>query len=582
MGMLEHLSVRNFALIDEAEVDLPEGLVIFTGETGAGKSLIVGAIGFLFGGRSDFGVIREGATECVVSANLDISKNSQAKAWLASHDVPDEGGAVVLRRGLKSNGRSYAYVQNRSVSRADLADFTSTIADIHGQHEHQSLLDAQSHLELLDSFGELEKEREAYRLDYEAWVLKLREYRRRLSEAEKRSAEQEMLLFSTKEIGSAKIKPNEDDELSQEEKILSQHEKLYEAVSIADDLLSSQGENSQAVVNVIRRARTELETAGHIDPRLGEFAKRLESAYFEIEDIAGSVSAYREGLAFDPKRLEEIETRLAELRRLKKKYGPSLADVLARLRKDTAAIEEFSSWEEDRIELEKDIVDRKNKALEKAEALSRKRKSAARAFSLQVESILSRLGMLNALLPISLKNRVSDSGKLLLSQDGMDEVEFLIAPNLGESPKPLAKIASGGELSRVALAIKAVLSSKDTVDTLIFDEIDAGIGGEVAVAVGSYLKNISLCKQVLCVTHLASIAVRADVQFKVDKKAEEGRTVTRIKALGDGSREEEIARMLAGDKEGPASLAHAADLLRRFNEPDREERQKETSRRSYS
>ena len=580
--MLEHLSVRDFALIDEAEVNLPEGLVIFTGETGAGKSLVVGAIGFLFGGRADSGLIREGAAECVVSANLDISKNASAKAWLTSHDIPDDGGAVILRRGLKSNGRSYAYIQNQSVSRADLADFTSTLADIHGQHEHQSLLDAQSHLELLDSFGDLENEREAYRLDYEAWTLKLREYRHRLSEAEKRSAEREMLLFSTKEIGSAKIGPNEDDELLQEEKILSQHEKLYEAVRIADDQLSSQGENSQAILAGIRKTRAELEAAGHIDPRLGEFAKRLESAYFEIEDIAGSVSAYREGLTFDPKRLEEIENRLAELRRLKKKYGPSLADVLARLQKDTAAIEEFSSWEEDRTELEKEIVDLKNRALEKAEALSQKRKSAASAFSLQVESILSRLGMLHALLPISLKDKRSDSGKLLLSQAGMDEVEFLIAPNMGESPKPLARIASGGELSRIALAIKAVLSSKDTVDTLIFDEIDAGIGGEVAVAVGSYLKNISLYKQVLCVTHLASIAVRADVQLKVDKKVEEGRTVTRIAALGGGDREEEIARMLAGDKEGSASLAHAADLLRRFNEPDREERRRETGPRSCS
>lgn len=561
--MLEHLSVRDFALIDKAEVDLPEGLVIFTGETGAGKSLVVGAIGFLFGGRADSGVIREGADECIVSANLAISRNDSAKAWLIDHDISDDGDSVTLRRGLKNSGRSYAYIQNRAVSRADLADFTSTLADIHGQHEHQSLLDEQSHLDFLDSFAELETERETYRLGYEAWILKLREYRRRLAEAEKRSMEQDMLSFSVNEIRSAKIRPNEDDELAIEEKILSQHEKLFDAVKSADDQLSSQGENAAGVVAGIRKAKTELDAAGQIDPRLGDFAKRLESTYFEVEDIAESVTAYIEGLTFDPKRLEEIEGRLAELRRLKKKYGPSLADVIARFEKDAAAIEEFSSWEEDKAELEKEITVLKNAALEKAEGLSRKRKASALEFSRQVESILSQLGMAHAHLPISLKNKMSDSGKLLLTPTGMDEVEFLIAPNMGESPKPLAKIASGGELSRIALAIKAVLSSKDTVDTLIFDEIDTGIGGEVAVAVGSYLKNISLCKQVLCVTHLASIAVRADVQLKVDKKVDDGRTVTRIEMLRGKSREEEIARMLAGDKEGTASLAHAVELLKR-------------------
>jgi len=561
--MLEHLSVRDFALIDVAEVDLPEGLAIFTGETGAGKSLIVGAIGFLFGGRADSGVIREGAAECIVSANLDVSHNESAKAWLANHDIPDDEGQVILRRGLKNIGRSYAYIQNRAVNRTDLADFTATLADIHGQHEHQSLLNEESHLEFLDSFAELEGEGELYRLDYEAWILKLREYRRRLSEAERRSMEQDMISFAVNEIQAAKIKPNEDDELVQEEKILSQHEKLYDAVKGAVDQLSFQGENSAGIIAGIRKAKADLDAARGIDPRLEDYAKRLESAYFEVEDISESVNAYMEGLTFDPKRLEEIESRLAELRRLKKKYGPSLVDVLARAKKDAAAIEEFSSWEADKTELEKEIALLKNRALAKAEALSQKRKSAALDFSLQVESILSRLGMLHARLPVSLKNRASESGKLLLTPVGMDDVEFLIQPNIGESPKPLAKIASGGELSRIALAIKAVLSSKDTVDTLIFDEIDTGIGGEVAVAVGSYLKNISLCKQVLCVTHLASIAVHADIQFKVDKKVEEGRTVTRIEQLKEKGREEEIARMLAGDKEGTASLAHAAELLKR-------------------
>ncbi|PKL06010.1 MAG: DNA repair protein RecN, partial [Spirochaetae bacterium HGW-Spirochaetae-9] len=270
-----------------------------------------------------------------------------------------------------------------------------------------------------------------------------------------------------------------------------------------------------------------------------------------------------EGLRFDPDRLGEIESRLAELRRLKKKYGPGLTDVLARSERDAAAIEAFAAWNDEKAELETAIAELKKTAVGKAEILSSKRKVAASGFSRSVEEILSRLGMAQAKLPISLKALTSEAGKLILSSKGMDEVEFLIAPNPGEPPKPLAKIASGGELSRVALAIKAVLSTKDAVDTLIFDEIDTGIGGEVAADVGTYLKGISLYKQVLCVTHIASIAALASLHYRVDKKVVEGRTVTRIERMDGQEREEEIARMLAGDREGAASLAHAAELLRR-------------------
>lgn len=562
--MLEHLSVRDFALIDEAEVDFPEGLVLFTGETGAGKSLIVGALGFLFGGRGDSGLIREGSEECRVSAILDVGGNPAALAWLAEHDIPDEGGSLTLRRGLKSGGRSYAYIQNIAVSRSDLAAFTSLIADIHGQHEHQSLLDRDSHLAFLDSFAGLEEDNASYKAGYEAWAARLREYRRRLAEAEKREREQDILAFSVGEIHGAKIKPNEDEELMREERLLSQHEKLFAAVRNAVDALMHirQGE-SEGAVGSLKKARTGMDAAKEIDPGLSEFSARLENAYFEVEDIAESVSAYSEGLKFDPERLEAIEDRLAELKRLKKKYGPSLADVLARGVKDAAAMEAFSSWKEDRIELEREIAELKKTVLAKAEELSRKRANAAKGFSLQVETILSKLGMSHARLPVAISPLKSETGKLLLSPRGMDDVEFLIAPNLGEPPKPLAKIASGGELSRVALAIKAVLSSKDTVDTLIFDEIDTGIGGEVAVAVGSYLKGISRFRQVLCVTHLVSIAARADAHYMVDKKVENGRTVTRIDRLEGRSKEEEISRMLAGDRDGAASLAYAAELLKR-------------------
>jgi DNA repair protein RecN (Recombination protein N) len=562
--MLEHLSVRDFALLDEAEVDFSRGLVLFTGETGAGKSLVVGSIGFLFGGRGDTSVIREGAEDCLVAATLSLDRNPKAIAWLEAHDIGDEGGWVFLKRGLRRNGRSYAYIQNRPVSRADLAEFTALLADIHGQHEHQKLMDPHNHLDILDRFGDLSDERRDYAEAYDAWMALVRDYRTMLAEAERRMREKDLLAFTLEEIKAAKPRAGEDEALEREEKLLSQHEKIFEAISTADAALAgSQGSTQGSSLEAIRRARNALGTALSIDASLADLCTRLESLYLELEDLGDTVSAYRENLRFDPVRLEEVERRLAELKRLKKKYGPSLADVLERETKASEALASLESLEDNRAALEEKIRNAKRIAMDKALVLSEKRQVAAKAFTARVEAILGRLGMPGAGLAMDFRRRLSDAGKPILSGEGLDEVEMLIAPNRGESPKALARIASGGELSRVALAIKAVMASRDIVDTLIFDEIDTGIGGEVAVAVGTYLKNVAAERQVLCVTHLASIASQADLHYRVDKRESGGRTVTKVERLEGQAREREIARMLSGDREGTASLAHAAELLRR-------------------
>lgn len=561
--MLERLSVRDFALIDQAEVDFSSGLVIFTGETGAGKSLIVGAIGFLFGGRGDASIIREGADECLVSGIVDIRSVAPAKQWLLERDLSEEDECVVLRRGLRRQGRAYAYIQNKAVSRTDLAEFCSFLADIHGQHEHQGLLNRSSHLGLLDGFGDLESEREAYRLFYEDWVFKLKNYRLKMAEAAGRDREKDILEYTASEIGAAKLKPNEDEELEAEERRLSGYEKLFEAVNAAADGLSSgMSETVGGGITALKRASTALGQAAEIDENLKEHLLRLQTSLIDIEDIGQSLAVYREGLRFDPRRLEAIESRLAEIKRLKKKYGPRLEDVISRGNSAAASVQAFDSWDEDKKTLEAEIATSQKKALAQAELLSAKRTAISSEFSYKVESILGKLGMPRAKLPMVIRSLRSESGKLVLSSSGKDELEILIAPNPGESPKPLASIASGGELSRVALAIKAVLSAKGNLSTLIFDEVDAGIGGEVAVAVGGYLKTLARYCQVLCVTHLASIAVKADLHYKVDKIEESGRTVTRIVKLEGAAREGEIARMLAGDKEGKTSLAHASELLK--------------------
>lgn len=558
--MLEHLSVRDFALIDTAEVDFTPGFVVFSGETGAGKSLMVGAIGFLFGSRADTQVIREGATECSVSGIIAISKNEAAKSWLKAREMEAEEGTVVIRRGLKASGRSYAYIQNQAVTRADLSEFTALLADMHGQHEHQSLLEPENHRSILDNFALSGEELTEYRTLYDSYVSLVKAYRQRLADAEKRIRDTEMLEFEIQEIMQARIKQNEDDELLAEEKILSQFEKLFATIKGASELLATS--DSSALLPSIRKALGELLSAVQIDPRLKEYHDRLENAYYELEDISQGLSTYRDTIRFDPHRLEEVENRLSELKKLKKKYGPTLKDVLLRLENNRKRLEGFESWENEKAKLEKAISELKPRVLSAAETLSEKRKKQGAVLAKKIERILAELGMPQARLAIAVEKMLSENGKPVLTPTGFDAVEFMIAPNPGESEKPLAKIASGGELSRIALALKSVLSAGDAIETLIFDEIDTGIGGEVAVAVSKYLKALAARRQVLCVTHLASIAAKADTHFKVEKEVFEGRTLTRICLLHGKDREEEIARMLSGDSAADYSRAHAAALLR--------------------
>ncbi len=559
MVMVEHLSVRNFAIIEAAEVDLPPGLVVFSGETGAGKSLIVGALGFVFGSRIDSGILRDGTAECLVSATVLVKNNSPAIAWLEEHGIQPDEDRVLIRRGYKASGRSYATIQENPVTRNELLDFTSFLADIHGQHEHQKLLDPSRHLEILDDYAALSETKTRYKAAYDAWISALRHYRTRAAEAEKSAREMDALAQSAAEIRNARIRRGEDEELSAEEKKITQHERLFRELSDASGRLSASIDGS---VGQIRHAIGNLDALKGIDPILEDWKKRLEQVYLEAEDVSSSIAAYLLDLRFDPARLEEVESRLAELRRLKKKYGPTLDAVIARYEHDSRTLQENSSWEVDREKLEAEITDLRKASLEGAEALSQLRKRAAAAFSDEVEKVLHKLGMDQSRMPVHFEKALSPEGKLMLSSSGMDKVELMIAPNIGEAPKPLVRIASGGELSRVALAIKAVSSLREISNTLVFDEIDSGIGGEVGVAIGTYLKAISGSRQVFCVTHLASIAVRADTHVVVSKYVENGRTLTSVEELSGEAREMEVARMLAGDKDRDSSRAHAAEMLK--------------------
>ncbi|MDA8409067.1 MAG: DNA repair protein RecN, partial [Treponema sp.] len=347
-----------------------------------------------------------------------------------------------------------------------------------------------------------------------------------------------------------------------EERLLSQHEKLFESVESAH-LGLSEGEGGGALP-LLRRVRTALEACASIDPSLGALARRLDDAFYDIEDISDSLRSYASGLRFSPGRLEEVQSRLVEIGKLRKKYGETTDAILARLGEARSRFQALSTWEEDRDGLEREIETLESQILAEAVSISDQRMTAAKDLAMAIEKIVAVLGLARARFIVRVLRKESDGGKAVVGPSGIDEVEFLIAANPGELPKPLSRIASGGELSRVALAAKSVFAASDRATTLIFDEIDAGIGGEVAVAVGQHLEALGRDKQVLCITHLASIAARADNHFRVEKSVEGERTSTRLVRVDGRERAEEIARMLAGDQHEETSIAHAMELLRKY------------------
>jgi DNA repair protein RecN (Recombination protein N) len=560
--MLEQLSVRNFAIIEQIDLELSTGMTVFSGETGAGKSLIVDALGFLLGAKADSSIIREGATECLVSGVFSVGNAQEVGCWLREKEIewsPEE--AILLRRIMRQNGRSLAWIQDRQVARNELVEFTQYLVDIHGQHEHQRLIDSATHIDMLDAYAALEQELQGYGSVYGEWRRAIQEYRELLDEKMKRSQESDYLEFVTKEIAAVKPRPDEDAQLEAEEKILSQHEKLFGAITEANTLLGA-GEGTD-VLHALRRIRADIESARAIDSRLGALSERLSAAYYELEDISESIHEYQANLRFDPARLEHIEQRLAELQRLKRKYGPQLSDVLVRYEQARATLDTLAHADENVVELEQKVKVLREKVFSAALHLSERRMSAAVSMSTSIEEIIRELGMPDARVHLRVTRAKDETGAYRATSRGIDEVEFYIAPNPGEPERPLSRIASGGELSRFALALKAVLAAHDVVDTLVFDEIDTGIGGQVGVAVGAYLKQLSQYRQVLCVTHLATIAAHADQQYKVDKQVVDGRTSTSLHLLSRPEREIEIARMLSGAGESHVSRTHAAELLDR-------------------
>ena len=521
------------------------------------------------------------------------SKNRDALDWLKSREIETDDSRIVVRRAVKSTGRSSIYIQNVPVTRGDLAEFMGFLFDLHGQHNHESLLRKETHRLYLDRFAVLEDEALAFNRVFTELAEKRKTLEASVSSERDRDARLEILNYAVEEIVKAAPKSGEIKELEAEAQRLGDFEKLSAHANAASSALY---EDDPSLFGLARRTRNALENAASIDASLSPLLKRIEDLYYEAEDLSAEFRGYMDGLSYDPQRLEEVEERLSLLYRLKKKYRPSGAEarasdlfsdedgILAYKAQAEAKIEALSATEENRDKLKAEISALERELAAKAQVLSAKRSEGAKRLSGGITGILSSLGMPNAVFSAQVRGKAAgrepgkEGANMVCGPWGADDVEFMISANTGEPLKELARIASGGELSRVMLAIKTILCGVDApgrdiaaasadAETLVFDEIDTGIGVEVALSVGEYLSRIGKGKQIFCVTHLASIAVRADNHLRVEKKVIQdggtGRTVTGVSLLGAAERRQEIARMLAGES-GTAALAHADELLAKY------------------
>lgn len=567
--MLEDLSIKDFAIIESEHIEFSNGFTVLSGETGAGKSILIGAMSFLLGGKADVNQIRSGAHEAQVSGTfyLDSKENQNpALEWLNDHGIETENNRILLRRYIRDNGRAGAWIGSTPVNRTDLAEFSSFLVDIHGQHEHQSLMRVPEHRKFLDARAGILPEVSAFTALY----MELVEKRRLLAQLDSSDADRarkiDMYNFAVKEIEDAKLKPEEDIQLEEEENRLSSYEKLFAGVDSIRNMLDG---GDESVVSLLKKIRRESQNISILDKTLSSLDTRIESAFYELNDISGEFASYANKLVYDPSHLQEVQDRLSLIYSLKKKYASSqsapLKEVFDYYENAQKSLEQLGAGSENREELMKSVSELEKKVYLAGKNLSERRRATGDKLASEVEALLKNLGMNGTRFAVSITAKPGDQIEQKCGPYGFDNIEFLISANPGSPLLPLAKIASGGEISRVMLALKTIFAQNDPVQTLVFDEIDTGIGGEVAVAVGSHMKALAKNRQIFCITHLASIAVYADNQIKIEKGVAEGKTVSNVHPIQGEERVAEIARMLSGDADSAASIEHARAMLEKYS-----------------
>lgn len=570
--MLAELRIQNFAIIQDLTLAFSDGLIVLTGETGAGKSIILDALNAVLGGRVDVNDIRRDSDKAVIEASFDLDGPSSeaAQALLEPEGLWEENGSLSLSREIRAGGRSVARVNGRSVSLSLQSDLGALLADIHGQSEHLSLLKVRHHLDLLDRFAHHEGVLEQYTRLYRQWLGARSELEELLNLQQFAKDRTDMLKYQIQEIEAARLKADEETDLRQERTLLANAETLN---SLSRQALSALDEGADAlpVTDLLGEAQHALNELARIDPQMTGMSERAAQALNTVSEIAYELRGYLENIEFNPTRLDQIEERLNTLNFLKRKYGGSVESVKVYLQKSKDELSKVENVEEQIAEVEQKINRIKQELALLAGKLGFERRLAAKELEKGVEDQLQNLQMKNARFQVNFTLAPDPAGLdvdgqlLAFDATGTDKVEFLIETNPGEGLKPLVKIASGGETSRLMLALKHVLAEADQIPTLVFDEIDQGIGGRVGVIVGQMLWQLGRKHQVMCVTHLPQLAAYGDQHLRVSKQEIDGRTLTHVSVLDPGAREQELAGMIgsvsAGTLQSARDLLHAVDVF---------------------
>ncbi len=557
--MLQELRVQNLALIDTLHLDLSaqrSGLIVLTGETGAGKSIILQAINLLTGGRGAVSWIRNDCDQASIEAVFAVRPDhGEMNGLLAEHSLKD-GNACIVRRVLTREGRSRIYVNDQSVTTRLAGELSVNLINIASQHDQQQLLNARNHLDYLDTYGELWGLRQQFTKLFRRWQQASSELRQLLEKEQDKEQHRDFLRFQLEEIRKCNPVPGEDEQLLREREQLKASDALMRLVGTSSSLLSDK------VVGAVADIRIHMAQAAALDPGLVQLADRIGSAGFELEDLAASVQRYLAEIPMDSSRLDIISGRLADLKQLQRKYGPTLDDVLVFAEKAEADLSSLESLEQQIARMELKVEEVSTEALLRATELTQARREVATKLSSNMEKELASLSFPQAVFKVAV-TEPEGLGMNGIHSNGRDNVEFQFSANPGEPAKPLARIVSGGELSRLMLAMKCLLARRDQVDTVIFDEVDAGIGGQAAEAVAEKISELAGHHQVVCITHLPQIAACADLHFKVEKQVANGRTSTVISPLGKEQQIGELARMLGGENPTMQTLAFAKELIQR-------------------
>ena len=553
--MLSLLHIENIALIQSADIRFEPGFNVLTGETGAGKSIVIDSIGAVLGERTSRELIRTGAKSALVTA---VFTQVPPLPWLEENGFPTGEEDLLLQRELQGDGRNVCRIDGKLVTVAQLRELGRQLLNIHGQHDGQQLLDPASHLGYLDQFGGCQPLLEDYQEAYRKWHDIRREMDKLQMDEAERSRRVDTLNYQIQELERAQLKAGEDEELSARRTLLRSAGRLMEAVQSAEFALSGD-EDRDGACSLIAQAEGEVQGVSSISPELSELSEKLTALRCAADDAADTLRDLSRSFDFSPGELDQVEERLDLLYRLRKKYGPTVEDMLAYLDRCRKELDQIQYADDTLARLEKDLKKAQKEAARRGESLSQARREAAGALQARVQEELRQLDMPKVQFQTEFTPKGGEAG---MDETGLDEVQFLMSANLGEALKPIQKVASGGELARIMLALKNVLAEGDQIGTLVFDEVDTGVSGRAAQKVAEKMAQVARGKQVLCVTHLPQIAAMADTHFSVQKGEREGRTYTRLERLDRSQRREELARLIGGASITPSLLESAEELLR--------------------